>query len=129
MKNIHEEVRKLHYQLQGKDQIINQLKQMIQKNQHDDPTDLQEQEEELQRVLHSGQTESDDTKEYEKIIIELLQSDKMASEADLNNINFSTLIGANELRLILNARNNQLKAIEKCKANCLEQSQEIDVLR
>ena len=53
----------------------------------------------------------------------------MASEADLNNINFSTLIGANELRLILNARNNQLKAIEKCKANCLEQSQEIDVLR
>ena len=129
MKNIHEEVRKLHYQLQGKDQIINQLKQMIQKNQHDDPTDLQEQEEELQRVLHSGQTESDDTKEYEKIIIELLQSDKMASEADLNNINFSTLIGANELRLILNARNTQLKAIEKCKANCLEQSQEIDVLR
>ena len=129
MKNIHEEVRKLHYQLQGKDQIINQLKQMIQKNQHDDPTDVQEQEEELQRVLHSGQTESDDTKEYEKIIIELLQSDKMASEADLNNINFSTLIGANELRLILNARNTQLKAIEKCKANCLEQSQEIDVLR
>lgn len=129
MKNIHEEVRKLHYQLQGKDQIINQLKQMIQKNQHDDPTDLQEQEEELQRVLHSGQTESDDTKEYEKIIIELLQSDKMASEADLNNINFSTLIGANELRLILNARNNQLKAIEKCKADCFEKNTEIDVLR
>ena len=38
MNNIQEEVRKLHYQLQGKDQIINQLKQLIHKNQ--DPNSM-----------------------------------------------------------------------------------------
>lgn len=80
-------------------------------------------------MLHGGQAENDDTKEYEKIIIELLQSDKMASEADLSNINFSTLIGPNELRLILAARNSQLQAIEKAKAETLEQNHEIDILK
>ena len=34
--NIQEEVRKLHYQLQAKDQVINQLKQYISKNQGED---------------------------------------------------------------------------------------------
>jgi hypothetical protein len=53
----------------------------------------------------------------------------MASEADLNNINFSTLIGTNELRLILIARNTQLKVIEKAKAEALEQNHEIDILK
>ena len=53
----------------------------------------------------------------------------MASEADLGNINFSTLIGANELRLILQARNSQLQAIEKAKAESLQQNHEIDILK
>lgn len=35
MNNIQEEVRKLHYQLQNKDQTINQLKQLIKKNKDD----------------------------------------------------------------------------------------------
>ena len=37
MNNIQEEVRKLHYQLQSKDQTITQLKHLIQKNQNSDP--------------------------------------------------------------------------------------------
>ena len=35
-------------------------------------------------------------------------SDRSASDSDLNNINFSTLIGANDLRLILTTRNKHL---------------------
>ena len=93
---------------------------MIQKNCENDPNDQAEQDEELQRVLQGNQSENDDTKEFEKIIIELLQSDKMASESDLNNINFSTLIGAHELRQILTARNQQLKTLEKAKLDAQE---------
>lgn len=68
-----------------------------------------DQNDELQRILQSNNAEGeDDTKQFERIIIELMQSDKMASESDLNNINFSALIGANDLRLVLMNRNKQL---------------------
>lgn len=53
----------------------------------------------------------------------------MASESDLNNINFSTLIGAHELRQILTARNQQLKTLEKAKLDAQEQNNEIDQLK
>lgn len=49
-----------------------------------------------------------------------MQSDKMASESDLNNINFSTLIGANDLRLVLMSRNKQLHQIKKAEMDALE---------
>lgn len=42
VENIQEEVRKLHYQLQNKDQTINQLKQLIQKN--NDPNSFEDNE-------------------------------------------------------------------------------------
>lgn len=53
----------------------------------------------------------------------------MASESDLNNVNFSTLIGAHELRAILTARNSQLQAIEKARAETLNANHENDVLK
>ena len=42
-----------------------------------------------------------------------MKSDKMASESDLQSLNFSTLIGANDLRQVLTSRNKQLKMIQK----------------
>ena len=59
---------------------------------------MNEREDELQRILQGNSTEADDTKQFEMITIDLLKSDKMASENDLNQINFSTLIAANDLR-------------------------------
>ena len=82
---------------------------MIQKNADPNNMDDADQNDELQRILQSDDgEEDDDTKQFERIIIELMQSDKMASESDLNNINFSALIGANDLRLVLMNRNKQL---------------------
>lgn len=86
-----------------------------------------DQQDELQRILTTQSNENDDdTKQFERIIIELLQSDKMASESDLNNINFSTLIGANDLRLVLMSRNKQLHQIKKAEMDALEQNKEIE---
>lgn len=121
MNNIQEEVRKLHYQLQSKDQTITQLKHLIQKNADPNHMDDADQNDELQRILQSNNAEGeDDTKQFERIIIELMQSDKMASESDLNNINFSALIGANDLRLVLMNRNKQLHQIKKAEMDALE---------
>lgn len=51
VENIQEEVRKLHYQLQNKDQTINQLKQLIQKNNDPNSFEDNEQQEEMNRIL------------------------------------------------------------------------------
>ena len=83
----------------------------------------------MQRILQTNVQDQDETKQLEKIIIELMQSDKQASESDLNNINFSTLIGANELRLILTARNKQLQHIQKQELDALEKDKTIDELK
>ena len=53
----------------------------------------------------------------------------MAEDNDLNSINFSTLIGANDLRLVLLARNKQLQQITKAEKDALEQQKEIDQLK
>ena len=58
-----------------------------------------------------------------------MQSDKMASESDLNNINLSALIGANDLRLVLMNRNKQLHQIKKAEMDALEQNTEIEQLK
>lgn len=58
-----------------------------------------------------------------------MQSDKMASESDLNNINFSTLIGANDLKVVLQSRNKLLHQIKKSEMDALEQNKEIDQLK
>lgn len=82
---------------------------------------------ELNRIMQtSSNDQDDDTKQFERIIIELMQSDKMASESDLNNINFSALIGANDLRLVLMNRNKQLHQIKKAEMDALEQNKEIE---
>lgn len=53
----------------------------------------------------------------------------MASESDLNSINFSTLFSANDLRQVLHIRNKQLHMIKKAEMDSLEQSKEIDQLK
>ena len=58
-----------------------------------------------------------------------MQTDKMASEFDLNSINFSTLVSANDLRQVLHIRNKQLHMIKKAEMDSLEQSKEIDQLK
>ena len=53
----------------------------------------------------------------------------MASESDLNSINFSTLFSANDLRAVLQIRNKQLHQIRKSAMDALEQNKEIDQLK
>ena len=129
VENIQEEVRKLHYQLQNKDQTINQLRQLIQKNSDPNSFEDNEQQEEMNRILQSNSNELNDTRQFERIIIELMQSDKMASDNDLNSINFSTLFSANDLRQVLTIRNKQLRQIKQAEMDAQEQSKEIEHLK
>lgn len=127
--NIQEEVRKLHYQLQNKDKTIVELRQLIQKNADPNSFEDNDQQEEMNRILQSNTNEVNDTKQFERIMIELMQSDKMASESDLNSINFSTLFSANDLRQVLSVRNKQLHMIKKSEMDALEQNKEIEALK
>lgn len=70
--NIQEEVRKLHYQLQNKDATIVQLKQLIQRNADPNSFEDNDQQEEMNRILQTNTNEVNDTKQLERIMIELM---------------------------------------------------------
>lgn len=127
--NIQEEVRKLHYQLQNKDKVIVELRQLIQKNADPNEPEYKDKLEETNRILQSNANEVNDTKQFERIMIDLMQSDKMASESDLNSINFSTLFSANDLRQVLQIRNKQLHMIKKSEMDALELNKENEALK
>ena len=74
----------------------------------------------MNRILQTNANEVNDTKQFERIMIELMQTDKMASESDLTSINFSTLFSANDLRQVLQIRNKQLHMIKKAEMDALE---------
>ena len=102
--------------------FIVHLKQPFQKNANFNSfvdNDLQE---EMNRILQSYSNEVNETKLLERILIELMQTHKMASESDLKSINLWTLLRGNDIRQVVDIRDNYLLLIKKAKGMVLNRT-------
>ena len=121
--NIQEKIKSctISYTTKTKSFIVH-LKQPFQKNANFNSfvdNDLQE---EMNRILQSYSNEVNETKLLERILIELMQTHKMASESDLKSIDLRTLLRGNDIREVVDIRDNYLLLIKKAKGMVLNRT-------